>query len=413
MKLKAYYEKGNRRIRKIMGRFIPYNTRFRPFDVCRIGIYDLSSYNSREIKVHSIYPACTTRLDIPDELYRSCSEYWKPAREVTTDYLVVEAPNGRIYTDNESSVAVVSQYNRLIENVSLSLVNGRVTEPNLNNIFEQRFFSDPTKFEGTVFSLLTGGAGINNIGHWFIYVLPRLHLLKQSGLYDEVDWFLIPSMRYSYQIETLELLGIPASKLIDGDKHPHIAADRIIASTAPRGNHTLVPNWLCNYIQASFLPYADEEEDLLTPDSPALYISRSDSKLRVVLNEAELQEALKPYNFQTVVSSKLSIREKIKLFSKAKIVVGATGAGLISMLFCKPGTKVIEIFNEGFVVEPFYDIAAKIGLDYEYIICPNDRRIHSSSQGQRANTMVDVSKVVGILQRMKQEEKAAKQIKVA
>jgi capsular polysaccharide biosynthesis protein len=412
MKFKAYYQKGNKQVRKIMGRIIPYNTRYRPSDVCRVKIEDANSQHPKEVKVHSIYPGLKTQLNIPEELYEAGSFYWKPAREVKTDYMVVEVPNGRIYTDNESSVAVVTQYNRLIENVSLSLVGGKVTEPNLNNIFEQRYFTAPHRFEGTVFSLLTGGAGLNNIGHWFIDVLPRLHLLRESGLYDKVDWFLVPSIRYDYQRETLELLGIPADKIIEGDKYTHITADCIIASTAPRGNHTLVPQWLCNFVQSSFLPYAEEEDELITPEAPSLYISRSDSSLRIVVNEDELMEALTPLNFQKIISSKLTIKEKVKLFSKANVVMGATGAGLISLFFCKPGTKVVEIFNEGFVVEPFYDIATKLDLDYNYIICPNKRKVYNFDQGQRANITVQIGKVVDLLQNLKKKAVQAK-MKVA
>ncbi|MDX5481505.1 MAG: glycosyltransferase family 61 protein [Hymenobacteraceae bacterium] len=413
MKIKAYYDKGNRRLKKILGRIVPYNTRYKPADVCRISLKNQEANNPRELRVHSIYPELKTELQIPEDLYRACSDYWKPRRQVKTDYMVVEVPDGRIYTDNESSVAVISRYNRVIENVSLSLVNSKVTEPNLNNIFEQRYFTVPEKYDGTVFSLLTGGAGINNIGHWFIDVLPRLHLLQQSGLYDKVDWFLVPSLRYDFQVETLDLLGIPTDKIIEGDKHPHIAADCIIASTAPRGNHTLVPKWLCDYIQSAFLPYAEEESDLITPEATCLYISRSDSKLRNVLNEKELLEKLEPYKFQKVISSKLSIKEKIRLFSKADVVMGATGAGLISMFFCKPGTKMIELFNEGFVIEPFYDIATKIDLDYEYIICKNNRRVRNANQGQREHLLVEIDKVTDILNRMQKVEKVTKQAKVA
>ncbi len=406
MKIKAKYEKGTRRLKKILGRIVPFNSQYKPADVCRINLSDASMNNPREFTLHMVYPAHITKLHISDDLYEACSEYWKPKKQVQTDYIVVEVPNGRVYTDNESSVAVVSQYNRLIENVSLSLKNGKVTEPDLNNIFEQRYFTVPSRFEGTVFSMLTGGAGVNNIGHWFIDVLPRLHLLKESGLYDQVDWFYVPSLRYSYQTETLELLGIPKEKIISGDVHAHIAADRVIASTAPRGNHTLVPIWLCNFIQESFMPYAAEADaGTKLPIRKNLYVSRSDSNIRNVLNEKELLQELTPYNFETVVSSKLSILEKIRLFSKAEVVMGATGAGLISMFFCKPGTRMIEIFNEGFVVEPFYDIATKIGLDYKYIICKGHRAVRNAGQGQREHLFVETSKVLELLEEMKDEKK--------
>ncbi|WP_439883364.1 glycosyltransferase family 61 protein [Pontibacter sp. MBLB2868] len=414
MHIKSFYQKGINRTKKILGRLIPFNSRLKPGGVCNINIEEPLKNNPREITVHHVYPHYETKLNISEGLYHACSDYWKPKRQVCTNYMVVEAPNGRVYTDNESSVAVVSCYNRVIENVSLSLVSGKVTEPNFNNIFEQRFFTVPEKYEGTVFSLLTGGAGVNNIGHWFLDVLPRLHLLKKSGLYEQVDWFLVPSLRYDFQVETLELLGIPADKLIAGDKHPHIVADRIIASTAPRGSHTLVPNWLCDYIQDSFLAANEDTSEVITPESPYIYVSRCDSNIRNVLNEKELLKALEPYGFRTVVSSQLSIKEKIRLFSQAKVVLGATGAGLISMFFCKPGTKMIEIFNEGFVIEPFYDIATKIGLDYEYIICKSNRKVKNASQGQREHLNVEIDKVLTILEKTSNRKTStSKQAEVA
>ena len=402
MKPKIFYDKATKRLKKIVGRVVPHNTRYKPAGICRINLQDPDSQNEREIKVHSIYPQAVTTLDISEQLYQACSEYWKPERRVETNYLVAEVPNGRIYTDNESSVAIITQYNRVVENVSLSLTNGKVMEPNLNNIFEQRYFTAPTRFKGTVFSLLTGGAGLNNIGHWFLDVLPRLHLLRKSGLYDEVDWFLVPSTRYSYQTETLELLGIPAEKIITGIEYPHLVADRLIASTAPRGNHTLVPKWLCQYIRDSFLPLVqDEKAGEQETAAPYLYISRSDSAIRNVLNEKELLETLEPFDFKCIVSSKYSILEKVRMFSKAKVVLSATGAGLVSMFFCKPGTKVIEIFNEGFVIEPFYDIATKIDLDYDYIICKGNKKVKDAGEGQRQHLVVDTDRVVGILERMR------------
>jgi capsular polysaccharide biosynthesis protein len=56
--------------------------------------------------------------------------------------------------------------------------------------------------------------------------------------------------------------------------------------------------------------------------------------------------------------STLSFVEKMSQFAKADLIVSATGAGLANMLFCKPGTQVLEIFNDGIIVGPFYDIAA-------------------------------------------------------
>ncbi|WP_187270141.1 glycosyltransferase family 61 protein [Pontibacter qinzhouensis] len=387
------YNKISVRVSRVARQLIPFNQKYKP-----IGVYRLSPSGSSnttggsgELMLHAIYPGLSTTLNISDDLFNACSDYWKPVKHVETNYEVAEVPQGRIHTDNETSVAIISKYNNLIGNVSLGLKDGKVIAAAENPIFGQRYFKGPKKIKGTVFSLLTGGAGINNISHWFIDVLPRLHLLRQSGLYDKIDWFLVPSLRYSYQTETLDMLGIPKEKLLAGDEHPHITADCVVASTAPRGNHTLVPLWLCDYIKSAFIPLAQNGSAVATP--ARIYISRSDSSMRNVINEEELVEELKPLGFEHIISSKLSIREKLHLFATAEVVVSATGAGLVSILFCRPGTKVIEIFNEGFVIEPFYDIATKTDLDYDYIICPGTKKIKDAGKGQRENLLVDIAKL--------------------
>ncbi|WP_187261479.1 glycosyltransferase family 61 protein [Pontibacter beigongshangensis] len=388
------YNKISVRISRVARQLVPFNQKYKPIGVCRAGSLTngQKEVNSGEVIVHTVYPAVVTTLNISDDLYHACSDYWKPAKRVETSYVVAEVPHGRIHTDNENSVAIISRFNNLVGEVSLSLNEGKVIDPALNPVFGQRYFKSPVKIQGTVFSLLSGGAGINNISHWFIDVLPRLHLLQKSGLYEKIDWFLVPSLRYSYQTETLAMLGIPSEKLLAGDQHPHITADCIIASTAPRGSHTLLPTWLCDYIKSAFLPLADTGEAGVA--APArIYISRSDSNMRNVLNEEELVKELEQYGFEHVISSKLSIREKLNLFSRAEAVVSATGAGLVSILFCQPGTKVIEIFNEGFVIEPFYDIATKTGLDYDYIICPSKKKIRDAAKGQRENLYVDIAQL--------------------
>ncbi len=392
-----------KRLRKVTQKVLPIRTYLRPTGVLLLlPLNAISESEKSEVSTHIIYPKYVTTLDISEELYRACSEYWKPERSVITDYVVAEIPNGRLHTDNESSIAIITKDNKVVDNVSLSLRDGKVTPQEYNSIFKQRMFSEPVYFKGTVFTMLSGGAGINNIGHWFLDVLPRLHLLQKSGLYDEVDWFLVPSMRYSYQTETLEILGIPRDKIITGEEYPHIKADRLIASTAPRGNHSLVPKWLIDYTRNAFLPVAaNDQQQVEEAVDPYLFISRRDSSIRNILNEGELQQVLGQYGFNTILSSKLSISDKIKLFSKAKIVLSPTGAGLISMLFCQPGTKLVEIFNEGFVIEPFFDIATKLNLDYEYIICKaQGKKATNAKQGQLDHLVVETDKVEQLLEQM-------------
>lgn len=61
-------------------------------------------------------------------------------------------------------------------------------------------------------------------------------------------------------------------------------------------------------------------------------------------------------------------RGKTSLFANAEAIVAPHGAGLTNLLFCKPGTKVIEIMNPDWFLDCFFSIGDNVGLDYCYMI---------------------------------------------
>ena len=72
-----------------------------------------------------------------------------------------------------------------------------------------------------------------------------------------------------------------------------------------------------------------------------IFVLRPGAKTRRIDNSDELLLALK--GWETVVLEKMSIKEQMKTFAEASHVLAAHGAGLINLLWCKPGTKVIEV----------------------------------------------------------------------
>lgn len=57
------------------------------------------------------------------------------------------------------------------------------------------------------------------------------------------------------------------------------------------------------------------------------------------------------------------MRLKRDLFANAKIVIAPHGAGLTNLIFCKPGTKVLEIF-QSHEDDTYCYLAQVLGLDY-------------------------------------------------
>jgi hypothetical protein len=376
-----------RAIHKITIENIPYNLKFRPTDI-------LQRYGQEGIFYQEIYPPGRSTLDIDPDLYNSCTEYIKTPKvvDVPPSY-VVEITNGRIYS-TRTYIAIIDGENKLVPEVSYQFVSiNKFASPGDNKVFKNKFFLTPEKYRGAMFSMLAGGGAISNYGHWLIDVIPRIGLLKKSGLFDAVDWFLVPNYKYDFHIDTLALLGIKSEKIIVAKEITHVQADRVIASTSPRYiSH--FPAWVSEFLRDSYL-------NIFLPEKfpPNVYVRRSDSSIRNIINEDELVSALNTYGFVDYELSSLKFLDKVNLFRSAEIVVSATGAGLANLNFCNKA-KILEIFNSNFISTIFADIASKVGLDYSFLIMDSQQKVRSLKEAEYGHFTVDVDKVVRKIQSM-------------
>ena len=91
---------------------------------------------------------------------------------------------------------------------------------------------------------------------------------------------------------------------------------------------------------------------------------RPGARTRKLTNSEELLLALKGY--EAVALEKMSIREQMKTFAEATHVVAAHGAGLANLLWCQPGTKVVEIQAPHMIHKKVYPILSHhLGLKHE------------------------------------------------
>ena len=95
-----------------------------------------------------------------------------------------------------------------------------------------------------------------------------------------------------------------------------------------------------------------------------IVVLRPGAKTRRLRNSEELLLALK--GWETVVLETMNIKEQIKTFAEATHIVAAHGAGLVNLLWCKPGTKVIEIQDRKMIHKKVYPILSHhLGLKHE------------------------------------------------
>ena len=64
----------------------------------------------------------------------------------------------------------------------------------------------------------------------------------------------------------------------------------------------------------------------------------------------------------------MSVEEQVKFFSSADMVVGAHGAALTNLVFCRPGTRVVELFSPHYVNPCYRDLCVAAGLRHAAVI---------------------------------------------
>ena len=290
---------------------------------------------------------------------------------------------GRVLTDRGTVIAPPDEF---IADVSDAWTNGdQIIYP----IFLSPRFPRVVKTDETV-AVVSSHCSWWNYGHWLGDTLPRLHLLEKSGVhYDKI---VVPYL-FSFQREALELLGIDRAKMIV-DTTLHIEARRLVVPTFP-GLYGLPPRWACEYLRERFLPHVKP-----STKPRRIFISRNKpGATRRILNEDVLYEALRPFGLERLFPEELSFAEEVSLFNNAEVIVGPVGAGMVNLLWCKPGTAVIEIFSPRYVNVMNWMFANHADLNYACSLGEGrGALINDGDQGQYEDITANVDEVVQLLQ---------------
>ena len=186
--------------------------------------------------------------------------------------------------------------------------------------------------------ILLGTDGAHNYAHWVIRNLLKLAPLEWSGVSASLPLVVNDDLT-RYQLDAAEMLEIPQSRLMRMERGLVVQCREIHVPVNMRGHPMMRASieWLRGRLGRFMEP--DERSASL------LYISRQDSKRHVLLNEPELADALTELGFETVVLSGMSFADQVRTFSRARIVVGAHGAGLTNIMFAPNHASIIEISN--------------------------------------------------------------------
>jgi capsular polysaccharide biosynthesis protein len=131
---------------------------------------------------------------------------------------------------------------------------------------------------------------------------------------------------------------------------------------------------------------------LSSPRNRRLLIARK-GPTRTIHNIEQVQAFLSTrYDFETVYLEGMSMVDQILLFQSAEFIISPHGAGLANLLFCEPGTKVIELMPSVEIRSFFWLISEKLNLVYGLQFC-----VTVKDQNFQAALNVDIGKLQALL----------------
>jgi capsular polysaccharide biosynthesis protein len=197
-------------------------------------------------------------------------------------------------------------------------------------------------------------------GSFLFRTLPKIRSVRDLGMTG------LPCIVHAAPksfMDLLNLSGLPASKIIQHDLNSVTKISRAIVP-AMRNPHAYLDPETCEL-------YAELRAAFgARPKGRKIYVSRHGlnqtgrGATRVMVNEVALIARLESMGFETIEPENLSVADQIKTFSSASIIVGPSGSGLFNVMFCHPGTKVIDIQSEPHWIYSYTGMYSSLQLEY-------------------------------------------------
>ncbi len=234
--------------------------------------------------------------------------------------------------------------------------------------------------------------GATNYYHWMTECIPRLCIL--DACFPEARrraGAVITPPLSPFIVESLQCCGFWREKLMPADRTTHIEAETLYVPSLPGGVGN-PPPWAIRFLRETFMGLRQK----LGGQPTKLYVGRRGSTWRSVLNEDLLAAELARCGFTELRTGEMSIAEQVTAFANAQVIVAPHGAALTNLLWCSPGTLVVELFPASYVNMTNFSVAEAVGAEYRYIICENGDK--SAGDGYPHDMSIDVPQLFDALQ---------------
>jgi capsular polysaccharide biosynthesis protein len=339
-------------------------------------------------RVHEIFPATSEPFPLPRLhsrrrwlLHRVQPEVAVPAmRVIELEHGVVFGSDGTVGPDERT----------LVIDVPTVFPMSRANIANLSNEARARGGS---AVPGVSVSLLQHSAA--NYSHWLLQGIPRLDLVRRVVDLSAVDHVLVNEGVLPVVHLALERLGVRPDAVMPVPKStPMLVCERLLVAT-PITDRSGLPDWSQAFVRSLFPRDAPR-----VPDSIRLLVLRGPSDRRRLLNRDAVIDALEGRGFFTTEMEKWSPDEQAALFGAADVVVAEHGAALANVVYCRPGTRVIELLGVNTVNWVFAARSWSCGVEHEVLAGTEPTAPPSLWSWQvDADQVVDVARLIELVER--------------
>jgi capsular polysaccharide biosynthesis protein len=374
--------------------FVTRDSIYPPSELCQSTKLWMTKYGEKiGARYIDVEPSCVVTIALPKTPHSVVRQQLAMDRDYEWPAtFVVTIPNGRVWGDGH----IITPDNQLLGDLSCDFRAQRWTLfPKTSSVVRYWSWRDVVEYDARVAVLATDGA--ENYYHWLFQLLPRIQLLREAGIdLRSIDYFVVNNLNKSFQRDTINALGIEPSKFVESSKIPYLRARQLIVPSIPIGGGCY-RRWMCEFLRATFP--GDTALQNAARVARRLYISRGLASYRRVLNEIEVIRLLRRHGFEEIKFEGLSVLQQAESMASCEAIVAPHGAGLSNIVFCQPGTKLIEIFSPELVTGIFWRLASQLNLDYYYIVGKGSPETQQEDYQQSWNARADIVVDLSILQK--------------
>lgn len=313
---------------------------------------------------------------LPEAATAEVREFFRRSTEALTgpDY-VARLPGSRVY---RSGIVISPDGTSIARDVSLDF--GKSV--NEHWLLGQKPLRAPEELGGA--TVVVASTLASGYAHWLLEELPRLLALDEHWKGGR----LIAHATNEFSRTALARRGWRGT-IVEPRDSTHVRCEELIVPSLIGSTE-----WPSARARRMLNEFVETFQSNGSRWGERLYISREGSRRRRVINEAALWAQLEPRGFDRLRLETLSWEDQVAAFRHAKIIVGPHGAGLANLVFCRPGTRVVELFQRSYVNGGYWRLATLGELDYRPVVTSGETALADGPAGNRLDLNVEIAAVL-------------------